>query len=722
MQSTMKKLYRFLGISALALILSLSLVSQAKAITLDDLWKEITSLKSQITELKSQLSGSVISSTRLATTSVASSSDLQNAQISNAGPALGTYVYACTDGEINWTLDMGDNYRLGSHYSGNGVTCDLIVTRIDRAKIDLTLVRKTAPDIATQAKVGTDLVQQLAPSSQGPIGNYIMCTPGSNAGGSCYQWDGHCWRWDSGSIGSGTPSLVSGSFCGQLAPPIGSDLNASTLSKQDIQDNAILKDSVTAKLHPTEVSQLQSSLFSHPLKYQERGPEVKVLQDLLVKLNYLAAGKATGLYGDATKTAVLKFQKDRGIFGDGSLVGPTTTAAFGASRSDEYNTLDIKLTPCLSDGTKSITVISPNGNESFLASQTVVARWASCNIPVGERVNILLENSNSLAAITLVSNTANDGTESIVLPSVGSWSGLVLGKNFKIIVVPVANAFNAAQDKSDDTFSINKLTIELPKGIYAEGTVHFFGPDVNQANTQPGGNSSSGGSSTQTNSQGGSGPNLVYTWKSADGYLGRKKLCFLYNSPAPLASYYEPDIFGNCHFSLTPVYSNNVLIGSAGQSAKDFYTAIATTQGSNSLGFKPMPVVVNPPPFGVSASNFYSGNWQATPGNWNPTVDQHQIDNGTVNSGVRWGGFVFGQSGTINSVTVAGCLYTSIAPGFTTNGVDLDWHDTDKAVEGATYSGPCDQNPQGKTIMGVGTYPQALAPLLNGYIYFLKQI
>jgi peptidoglycan hydrolase-like protein with peptidoglycan-binding domain len=57
----------------------------------------------------------------------------------------------------------------------------------------------------------------------------------------------------------------------------------------------------------------------------DNGDDVKLLQQNLIKLNYLAAGSDDGDFGPITQTAVKKFQGDNGLTADG-VVGPMTRA------------------------------------------------------------------------------------------------------------------------------------------------------------------------------------------------------------------------------------------------------------------------------------------------------------------------------------------------------------------------------------------------------------
>jgi len=62
-----------------------------------------------------------------------------------------------------------------------------------------------------------------------------------------------------------------------------------------------------------------------------------------------------------------------------------------------------------------ITVTSPNGGESWTAATSQAVTWTSSNY--SGNVNIDLSTNNGTSWSSQVSNTANDGTQSITLPS-----------------------------------------------------------------------------------------------------------------------------------------------------------------------------------------------------------------------------------------------------------------------------------------------------------------
>lgn len=59
------------------------------------------------------------------------------------------------------------------------------------------------------------------------------------------------------------------------------------------------------------------------LKVGSRGIEVKALQEDLVQLGYLPKGSDDGIFGEQTETAILRFQRNRGLVSDG-IVGKDT--------------------------------------------------------------------------------------------------------------------------------------------------------------------------------------------------------------------------------------------------------------------------------------------------------------------------------------------------------------------------------------------------------------
>lgn len=71
------------------------------------------------------------------------------------------------------------------------------------------------------------------------------------------------------------------------------------------------------------------------------GDEVSEIQSRLKKWGYYD-GKVDGVFGSATRNAVIKFQKNNNLTADG-VVGAKTLAALGISSKDVYNSADYEL-------------------------------------------------------------------------------------------------------------------------------------------------------------------------------------------------------------------------------------------------------------------------------------------------------------------------------------------------------------------------------------------
>ena len=107
---------------------------------------------------------------------------------------------------------------------------------------------------------------------------------------------------------------------------------------------------------------------------------------------------------------------------------------------------------CLPTTPAWIQVISPNGGEAYVAGQQITVKWKSCNIPATYSVRIDLNyapfpplGSNGWT----LTNTLNDGTELVTLPSAIALNGH-LGTNFKVNVWR-----STVSDLSDNLFTIN---------------------------------------------------------------------------------------------------------------------------------------------------------------------------------------------------------------------------------------------------------------------------
>ncbi len=128
-------------------------------------------------------------------------------------------------------------------------------------------------------------------------------------------------------------------------------------------------------------------------------------------------------------------------------------------------------TSCPANGTPSVTIISPNGGETFVAGQSITVKWNSCNMPSSDNVTLYLQYtsaqggwSNILLANSGTSYTSkNDGEEIVnILPesTISSIVGTEYGINFKIKIKAGYVGGVEIQDESDSAFTILPLTTE----------------------------------------------------------------------------------------------------------------------------------------------------------------------------------------------------------------------------------------------------------------------
>ena len=94
-----------------------------------------------------------------------------------------------------------------------------------------------------------------------------------------------------------------------------------------------------------------------------------------------------------------------------------------------------------------ITVVSPNGGETYTPGQSIVVTWDSAYIPPSALVNISLEIPLLGTSIPLATNTVNDGTENILLPNTLPAYGTI----FKVKII---QANGPTFDLSDNLFTI----------------------------------------------------------------------------------------------------------------------------------------------------------------------------------------------------------------------------------------------------------------------------
>jgi peptidoglycan hydrolase-like protein with peptidoglycan-binding domain len=215
----------------------------------------------------------------------------------------------------------------------------------------------------------------------------------------------------------------------------------------------------------TAVSQKVS--FMSTLSVGSSGAAVTALQQLLVAKGFLTASP-TGYYGGMTKAAVIAYQKANGLDAVGFL-GPKTRARLNAEMTSGGTVATTSVTPSTTC-TPSVTVLSPNGGETYAAGQVVNVTWTSCGLPTADLVNINLMRLDAstgnyvhIATTPDASNTfpLSAGTAAITVSATGVWPTTVqYGNVYKVLIDVVQPSSRDAghvdaQDWSDATFTIN---------------------------------------------------------------------------------------------------------------------------------------------------------------------------------------------------------------------------------------------------------------------------
>ncbi|MFH1608589.1 MAG: hypothetical protein ABH951_01045 [Patescibacteria group bacterium] len=144
--------------------------------------------------------------------------------------------------------------------------------------------------------------------------------------------------------------------------------------------------------------------------------------------------------------------------------------------------------PCASTAQPSITILSPNGGETYTAGQQITIKWTSCNLPSTTPVDILLQaqfssgpwfGPSGLATYGLQStHTLNSGSTTITLPIQGSgqWYGsatdMTYGTYYKIwISEGTIIQGPGISDVSDNLFTIQTQKNPILTQTQAENLV-----------------------------------------------------------------------------------------------------------------------------------------------------------------------------------------------------------------------------------------------------------
>ncbi|MFA6999554.1 MAG: Ser-Thr-rich GPI-anchored membrane family protein [Candidatus Paceibacterota bacterium] len=116
---------------------------------------------------------------------------------------------------------------------------------------------------------------------------------------------------------------------------------------------------------------------------------------------------------------------------------------------------------CLNNSTPSITVLSPNGGESYVLGQDFVPRWNVSGMSTSDEITVELEDTITKNQIVIGKKFGTDTTVGTKLPVDSIWG---LGNHYKIRITAENSSGNTiAQDYSDNLFTINS-TDGLPAG------------------------------------------------------------------------------------------------------------------------------------------------------------------------------------------------------------------------------------------------------------------
>jgi len=225
------------------------------------------------------------------------------------------------------------------------------------------------------------------------------------------------------------------------------NVNATTIEELQAQINALL---VQINSLQQQLAQLQGTTtarcytFNVNLKYGDIGKEVEALQKALDEkenFNIFSAEKRGSYFGESTASSVVGFQekyKDEILTPLGLKHG---TGFVGTATRAKLN----KLYGCGVITQPSITVLSPNGGESWMRGSTQNITWTSTGTAAIASVRIALYKGGTL--LMNIADTANDGTHSWVVPTT-----LADSNDYKIRIMKYGDA--SLYDESNNYFSI----------------------------------------------------------------------------------------------------------------------------------------------------------------------------------------------------------------------------------------------------------------------------
>lgn len=111
---------------------------------------------------------------------------------------------------------------------------------------------------------------------------------------------------------------------------------------------------------------------------------------------------------------------------------------------------------------RTVTVLAPNGGESFTEGQSIEVTWDTCNIPASEMVKIdllVFRTGASTKEKVLSASTPNDGAEVFTLPTSLSWGEIARGEGYMVRVQRIIGP--KVRDNSNANFTIRKRTMSI---------------------------------------------------------------------------------------------------------------------------------------------------------------------------------------------------------------------------------------------------------------------
>lgn len=101
-----------------------------------------------------------------------------------------------------------------------------------------------------------------------------------------------------------------------------------TSSTAEVTTTGVTTTLATTTSEPAPVTTAERTVTL--LRRGDEGPRVELVQLKLIALGYLPVGSDTGVFDDATNSAVLTFQSEYGLVVDG-LIGPETERSISAA-------------------------------------------------------------------------------------------------------------------------------------------------------------------------------------------------------------------------------------------------------------------------------------------------------------------------------------------------------------------------------------------------------